>query len=39
MSRSRYLALALVILLAGGTLRTLWLRADPPDDVGRHRVA
>jgi hypothetical protein len=30
MSRSRYLAIALVILLVGGTLRTLWLRADPP---------
>ncbi len=30
MSRGRYLVLAFVILLLGGTLRTLWLRADPP---------
>lgn len=30
MSRGRYLALATVIVLSSGILRTLWLRADPP---------
>jgi len=30
MSRRRYLTLALLIVLSGGLLRTLWLRADPP---------
>jgi 4-amino-4-deoxy-L-arabinose transferase-like glycosyltransferase len=30
MSRSRYVKIALAILLMGVTLRALWLRADPP---------
>ena len=30
MSRTRYLTLALLIVVGGGLLRTLWLRADPP---------
>ncbi len=30
MSRRRFLALAILIFAAGTTLRTLWLRADPP---------
>lgn len=30
MTHSRYLTLALLVVLLGGTLRTLWLRADPP---------
>ena len=30
MSRGRFVALALLVLVAGGVLRTLWLRADPP---------
>jgi len=30
MTRRRYLMLALAILILGGTLRSLWLRADPP---------
>lgn len=30
MTRGRFLLLAIVILLAGGALRVLWLRADPP---------
>src|SRR5262245_7161485 len=30
MSRNRYVALVLLIVLTGGVLRTAWLRADPP---------
>jgi hypothetical protein len=30
MTRGRFLVLALLVLVAGGALRTLWLRADPP---------
>ena len=30
MSRSRYLTIALIIVLGATVLRTLWLRADPP---------
>ena len=39
LSRRRVLALSLLILVVGAGLRTLWLRADPPNDVGRHRLA
>jgi 4-amino-4-deoxy-L-arabinose transferase-like glycosyltransferase len=30
LTRRRFIAIALLILIAGTTLRTLWLRADPP---------